>query len=176
MAVGAGWRGGEDDHAEGNRVTVMRVRLPMDIDDPIERLRAIHAVTRSGKKGRGGGGAVVVGEMGGGREAEPKCARARATGRFGTLARERGVAPYMRVRAAFSGGVRLYAGRYASDDHAPSLYHRWSDTRRGRAVVSEPLEVGECDWHEVPPGSFCTFEGKRVSIEPFEPLRMPLAS
>jgi len=47
---------GEDDHADGNRVTVMRVRLPMDIDDPIERLRAIHAVTRSGKKGRGGGG------------------------------------------------------------------------------------------------------------------------
>jgi WS/DGAT/MGAT family acyltransferase len=48
------------DHGEGNRVTVMRVRLPIDIEDPIERVRAIHAVTRSEKKGqnRSGGGMV----------------------------------------------------------------------------------------------------------------------
>jgi diacylglycerol O-acyltransferase len=50
----------EGDHGEGNRVTVMRVRLPIDIEDPIERVRAIHAVTRSEKKGqnRSGGGMV----------------------------------------------------------------------------------------------------------------------
>jgi diacylglycerol O-acyltransferase len=50
----------EGDHGEGNRVTVMRVRLPIDIEDPVERLRAIHATTRSGKKGqsRSGGGMV----------------------------------------------------------------------------------------------------------------------
>jgi WS/DGAT/MGAT family acyltransferase len=48
------------DHGEGNRVTVMRVRLPIDIEDPIERVRAIHTVTRSEKKGqnRSGGGMV----------------------------------------------------------------------------------------------------------------------
>ncbi len=50
----------EGDHQEGNRITVMRVRLPMDIEDPIERLRAIHSATQSGKKGHtrgvGGGG------------------------------------------------------------------------------------------------------------------------
>ena len=56
---------GDDDHAEGNRVTVMRVRLPMDIEDPIERLKAVHATTRSGKKGHrrssgGGGGAGAL--------------------------------------------------------------------------------------------------------------------
>ena len=50
----------EGDHGEGNRVTVMRVRLPIDIEDPIERVRAIHRVTRSEKKGqnRSGGGMV----------------------------------------------------------------------------------------------------------------------
>jgi diacylglycerol O-acyltransferase len=50
----------EGDHGEGNRITVMRVRLPIDIEDPIERLRAIHAVTQSEKKGqsRAGGGMV----------------------------------------------------------------------------------------------------------------------
>jgi diacylglycerol O-acyltransferase len=50
----------EGDHGEGNRVTVMRVRLPIDIEDPIERVRAIHTVTRSEKKGqnRSGGGMV----------------------------------------------------------------------------------------------------------------------
>ncbi|MBC7144158.1 MAG: class II glutamine amidotransferase [Thioclava marina] len=106
-----------------------------------------------------------------GLEADPKAALERAVARFETLSRERGSAPYMRLTVAFSDGVRLYAARYASDEHAPSLYHRWSETRRGRALVSEPLEVEECDWEEVPPGSFCIFEGKRVEITPFEPFR-----
>lgn len=55
----------EGDRQDGNRITVMRVRLPMNIEDPIERLRAIHAATQSGKKGHsrgvgggGGGGAL----------------------------------------------------------------------------------------------------------------------
>ncbi|MGD9917850.1 MAG: class II glutamine amidotransferase [Paenirhodobacter sp.] len=104
-----------------------------------------------------------------GLDADPKCALERATARLEALARERGHTPYMRLTAAFSDGVRLYAVRYASDDAAPTLYHRWSDSRRGRAVVSEPLEDSEGDWEEIPPGSFCIFEGKRVTIEPFAP-------
>ena len=39
----------------------------------------------------------------------------------------------------------------------------------GRAVVSEPLEQDETDWLEVPPQSFCIFEGDRVSQQPFLP-------
>ena len=34
-------------------------------------------------------------------------------------------------------------------------------------MVSEPLETDEADWLEVPPGSFCVFEGERVTITPF---------
>ena len=55
--------------------------------------------------------------------------------------------------------------------HAPTLYHRWSDTRGGRAVVSEPLETGEC-WEAVPPGSFCVFDGDEVRIEGFVPHKV----
>ncbi|MBZ4022418.1 class II glutamine amidotransferase [Rhodobacter sp. TJ_12] len=104
-----------------------------------------------------------------GLDSDPKCALERATARLESLSRERGCAPHMRLAAAFSDGVRLYAVRYASDDAAPTLYHRWSDSRRGRAVVSEPLEDGEGDWEKVPPGSFCIFEGKRVTVQPFAP-------
>ncbi len=105
-----------------------------------------------------------------GLDAAPKEAFERATARLEALSRERGHTPHMRLTAAFSDGARLYAVRYASDEAAPTLYHRWSDRRRGRAVVSEPLEDGEGDWEAVPPGSFCTFEGKSVTITPFAPV------
>ena len=111
-----------------------------------------------------------------GLEAEPKCALERAAARLEALSRERGAAPHMRLTAAFSDGVRLYAVRYATDDEAPSLWHRWSDTRRGRAVVSEPLETGQQDWEEIPPGSFCIFEGKSVTVEPFAPSARRVAA
>ena len=90
------------------------------------------------------------------------------------LSRTKGGAPHVRLTAAFSDGKRLYAVRYASDDQAPTLYHRWSDSRGGRAVVSEPLEAGEC-WEAVPQGCFCTFEGRDVRIEPFTPTPDPAA-
>ena len=111
-----------------------------------------------------------------GLEAEPKAALERATARLESLSRERGTTPHMRLTAAFSDGARLYAVRYASDDQAPSLYHRWSDTRRGRAVVSEPLEDDEGDWEEIPAGSFCVFDGKSVAIEPFAPAQWAAAA
>ena len=88
------------------------------------------------------------------------------------LTRLRGTAPHVRLTCAFSDGRRLYAARYATDDHAPTLFHRWSDSRMGRAVVSEPLETDEADWLEVPPGSFCVFEGETVTITPFVVQRL----
>lgn len=121
------------------------------------------------RKGATDSEALFLVALGEGLEADPKCALERAAARFEAHARERGHAPYLRLTAALSDGVRLYAVRYASDAAAPTLYHRWSETRRGRAVVSEPLEDDEGDWQEIPPGSFCTFEGKSVRIEPFAP-------
>ncbi|MEQ9693281.1 class II glutamine amidotransferase [Shimia sp. SDUM112013] len=86
------------------------------------------------------------------------------------MSRNKGCKPHIRLAAAFSDGEKLYAVRYASDDHAPTIYHRWSKSRQGRAVVSEPLVQTERDWQAVPPGSFCTFTETDVEIQPFRPL------
>ncbi len=99
---------------------------------------------------------------------DPCGALERATARMEALSRAKGTTPHFRMTAAFSDGKRLFAVRYASDDQAPTLYHRWSDTRRGRAVVSEPLEAGQC-WEAVPPGSFCCFSDDGLEVRPFRP-------
>ena len=110
-----------------------------------------------------------------GLEGDPKGALERATARLEGLSRQKGAAPHVRMTAAFSDGARLYAVRYATDDHAPTLYHRWSASRGGRAVVSEPLESGE-DWLAVPPGSFCTFDGTDCRVDAFRPNPVAVAA
>lgn len=107
--------------------------------------------------------------LGEGLEHDPKGAMERAVARLTDLAMRRGCAPFVRATCAFSDGDRLYAIRHASDDQAPSLYHRWSDRRQGRAVVSEPLETEETDWSEVPPDSFCVFDRDAMTVQPFAP-------
>jgi predicted glutamine amidotransferase len=107
---------------------------------------------------------------------DPRGALERATARFEALSRKLGTTPHIRLTAAFSDGEKLYAVRYASDDRAPTLYHRWSATHQGRAVVSEPLETDELDWQLVPPGTFCTFEGEGVKMEPFAPVGVAVAA
>lgn len=111
-----------------------------------------------------------------GLEEDPQAAVERAAARLIALAREKGALPHLRLTAALSDGVRLHAVRYATDDQAPTLYHRWSDRRQGRAVVSEPLEQDEGDWTEVPAGMFCTFEGEAVTMRPFNPCPLRLAA
>ena len=93
-----------------------------------------------------------------------------------TLARAKGQAPHLRMTAALSDGKRLYAIRYSTDDHAPTLYHRWSETRGGMAVVSEPLESDEGGWIAVPPYSFCVIDGERVEDYPFHPCKLQIAA
>lgn len=127
------------------------------------------------RKGATDSEALFLVALGEGLDEDPLGAMERATARFEALSRRKGAAPHLRLTAAFSDGRRLYAIRYATDDHAPTLYHRWSVTRQGRAVVSEPLESGEC-WEAVPPGSFCIFEGERVEIRPFRPVPVAAAA
>lgn len=119
------------------------------------------------RKGATDSEALFLCALGEGLDSDPCGALARATARFEALARARGTAPHVRLTCALSDGERLYAVRYASDDQAPTLFHRWSETRGGRAVVSEPLESDETGWLEIPRGSFCVFEGERVTVTPF---------
>ena len=108
---------------------------------------------------------------------DPRSALERAAARFIRLAREKGAAPHLRMTAALSDGKQLYAVRYATDDLAPSLYYRWSDTRMGMAVVSEPLESDEGNWTEIPAASFCSFDDRGgVLVEDFYPCRLASAA
>ncbi|GHC45162.1 class II glutamine amidotransferase [Neogemmobacter tilapiae] len=111
-----------------------------------------------------------------GLDADPRAALERAAAQFIALSRAKGTTPHLRLTAALADGERLYAVRYATDENAPTLYHRWSDSRQGRAVVSEPLDADECGWEAVPAGSFCTFEGSGVKIETFTPEPVALAA
>lgn len=106
-----------------------------------------------------------------GLEDSPKDAMQIAVGILERMSQERGHTPHMRLAAAFSDGEALYAIRYASDDRDPTIYHRASDTRNGRAVVSEPLVVAETGWEAIPPKSFCRFhKDGSYDIEPFAAL------
>ena len=128
------------------------------------------------RKGATDSEALFLMALGEGLDSDPAGAMARATAKFQALAHEKGSAPHVRLTAAFSDGRKLYALRYASDEHAPSLFHRWSDTRGGRAVVSEPLESDEEDWLEVPPQSFCVFDGAQMTMTPFHPEALRAAA
>ena len=99
--------------------------------------------------------------LGNGLETDPLDAIARAIATFEALATK---TPKFRMTAAFSDGEKLYAVRYASDDRAPTLYHRWSGSQKGRAVVSEPFDADSGVWQEIPDRSFCIFEGQQVKI------------
>ncbi|WP_299356694.1 class II glutamine amidotransferase [uncultured Shimia sp.] len=105
-----------------------------------------------------------------GLDEDPKGAMELSVGILQRMSQSKGSAPHMRIGAAFSDGETLYAIRYASDARAPTVYHRWCDTRQGRAVVSEPLFANEDGWEAVPAGSFCRFHADgRFDIEPFKP-------
>ena len=106
---------------------------------------------------------------------DPGGAMERACAKAIRLSRDKGTAPHLRLTAALSDGKRLHAMRYATDDAAPTLFYRWSDARKGWAVVSEPLESGEGGWIEVPQNSFITFDGNGVSQRAFYPCRLAAA-
>lgn len=93
----------------------------------------------------------------------------RATRALLDLSREYGYAPHLRLSAAMSDGTTLWAARCASDQYAPSVYYRWSESRQGWAVVSEPLDQTEDDWICLQPGHIAQFHGRDVTVEPFQP-------
>ncbi len=63
---------------------------------------------------------------------------------------ETGADKPLRFTAAFADGSDIYAFRYGSDDHAPSLYHCKEDDCL--LIVSEPLDDDKHDWQTVPQG------------------------
>lgn len=105
--------------------------------------------------------------LGEGLKEDPKGALERATGRMEAMSRRSGAAPHIRMTVAFSDGARLYCARYASDAHAPTLYHRRMNG--GRVVVSEPLDRDVDDWVEIPPAHFAVIGPDGAEMTPFAP-------
>ena len=111
--------------------------------------------------------AIFLLALGDGLDDDPKGALERATGRMEALSREAGTTPHMRMTAAISDGNRLYCARYASDQFAPTLYHR--PMEGGHVVVSEPLDRREDGWEAIPPSSFAVIGPDGAEISPFAP-------
>lgn len=109
-------------------------------------------------------------------EEDPAGALERACAKAIRLSREKGTTPHLRLTAALSDGKRLYVFRYATDNAAPTLFYRWSETRNGWAVVSEPLESEEGGWVEVAPNSYCSFGPEGVTGGEFYPCRLAAAA
>ena len=128
------------------------------------------------RKGATDSEALFLAALGEGLDDDPRGALERAVSRLELLSRTKGTAPHVRLTAALSDGTTLYAVRYATDDAAPTLYHRWSDTRGGMAVVSEPLETGEGGWTPIAAGTFTEFNGDSVRVLPFAPKRLAEAA
>ncbi len=80
----------------------------------------------------------------------------------------------VRLTAAFSDGVTLYAIRYATDGKAPSLFLR-TCANGGCRLVSEPLDDEGAQWRPVPEASFVAAGPDDVTIAPFSPFGAALA-
>ncbi|SFT67565.1 class II glutamine amidotransferase [Mesorhizobium sp. YR577] len=100
---------------------------------------------------------------------DPQGAASRATARVLEACRRAGLEPALKLTAAFSDGETLYAIRYSTDAHAPTLYAGSFRESGGRCLVSEPFDREGPNWQPIPPSSFVTMTADAMTIRPFEP-------
>ncbi len=100
---------------------------------------------------------------------DPVGSMERALGTVIEAARAVGAEPHLRFTSAFSDGERLFAVRYATDAHAPTLYASPMEARGGHCLVSEPFSDDAARWIEIPSGSAVEVSGAGMSVKPFSP-------
>ncbi|WP_406647413.1 class II glutamine amidotransferase [Aliisedimentitalea scapharcae] len=111
--------------------------------------------------------AIFLIALGEGLDQNPIAAMARAVARVESLSRDSGALPFMRFAACWSDGERLFAARYASDRHAPSLFYRKCKT--GIIISSEPLDADNGEWIEIAAGTAIETQGTVLTSHPFAP-------
>lgn len=121
----------------------------------------------SQRKGATDSEAIFLTALGLGLEDRPIAAMEEAVMQMQALSEARGTTPHMRLSAAYSDGVHLYAVRYASDSRAPTLYYRYCERLGGHMVVSEPLISDAEGWIAVPQGVICRFSANSVEQRAF---------
>lgn len=118
-----------------------------------------------------------------GLEADPLGALSRMAGFIEQAGRASGVEEALWMTVAVSDGRNIWSVRYASDGHAPTLYHSKDidevyainpDLRRvvgrsSRLIVSEPVGAFSEMWVAVPENSSICTRGESVDIQPFIP-------
>ena len=82
----------------------------------------------------------------------------------------------VRFTAAFSDGRTLYAVRYATDFHAPTLYAAPMGSKGGYCLVSEPLNDETETWVEIPDGSAVVLGENGVDVRIFNPVGRPAST
>jgi glutamine amidotransferase len=102
-----------------------------------------------------------------GLERDPKGAAARAAGEVVEAARAAGIAPALKLTAAFSDGESLHAVRFSTESRAPTLYA--GQFGGGHCLVSEPFGRDGPDWQPVPTDSFVTLTPAGMTLRPFAP-------
>jgi glutamine amidotransferase len=91
----------------------------------------------------------------------------------------RGIAEPFRMTAAMADGERMFALRYSSDPVPPSLFYaegeevgvesetvRFSEGRGSVLVLSEPLDMHDGPWREVPAGHVLETHGGTARVAP----------
>jgi len=106
---------------------------------------------------------IAVGE---GLEDDPISAMCRAVARCQRFAEQSEGRPAMRFAACWSNGQEIFAARYASDQHAPTLFYRAFED--GVCVVSEPFDEVRGAWNEVPPGTAIRVTGRGIELFAFD--------
>ncbi|CUB03351.1 class II glutamine amidotransferase [Marinomonas fungiae] len=83
------------------------------------------------------------------------------------LMREKNIEEPLRFTSMLSNGRDMWAVRFSSDDHAPSLYYK----QFGEHVVvgSEPLDLSGHEWHLVEPGQMV-----RVGVDHYQSNQLSL--
>jgi glutamine amidotransferase len=119
-----------------------------------------------------------------GLEADPIGALERMAGLVEATGRKVGVKECLWMTLGVTDGKSLYAVRYASDRHAPTLYHsrdladvlkanpgmRKDLSPKTRMVVSEPMLKAAELWLEVPQNTVLRFCDGQMDSKPFEPI------
>lgn len=111
--------------------------------------------------------AIFLIAVGLGLDHAPIAAMEQAVGQVEMLSRHKGCEPHMRFASCWSDGKRIFAARYASDVHAPSLYYKIFDN--GIVISSEPLNNDLEHWNEIMPGTAVIADGLSVTVLPFAP-------
>ena len=76
----------------------------------------------------------------------------------------KGIKDPLRFTSILSNGSNVWAIRYSSDEHAPSLYYKRFENHV--VVGSEPLDLSGDDWEQVQPGHIMTIKDLSFNSKP----------